>query len=357
MINKIKNIKNIKNMKLFKKNRVISTATLSSIAVGVIIIILGMAYYTNRISELGITDTVTYTNYDYHYAIISEEADVDFWEAIYQGALMNGKEQNVYVEKIGDNLFMDYSLEDLMRIAIASKVDGIILEPDGSDSIVELINEASDAGIPVVTVMKDAPNSKRKSFVGINTYKQGQAYGKEVMNVISNGKKKIMVLLNSDSADTADNAQSVIFTSIMEAVGDMNAEVESVMVNTQSTFSSEEDIRNIIMDKKNPPDVLVCLTAVDTLCAYQAVVDYNKVGNIDIIGYYDSDIILHAIEKNIVHSTMTIDANQMGAYCVEALTEYIKTGGVSDFYSVDISVINGENVNEYINQEPEENSN
>ncbi|MHB8132246.1 MAG: hypothetical protein ACYDEX_25090, partial [Mobilitalea sp.] len=143
----------------------------------------------------------------------------------------------------------------------------------------------------------------------------------------------------------------VIYSTILETVGKRKVEVKSAIVNTQSTFSSEEDIRAIIMDEQNASDVLVCLTAVDTRCAYQAVVDYNKVGEIEIIGYYDSDIVLRAIEKNIVHSTMTIDANLMGAYCVEALTEFRETDRVSDYYSVDISVINAENVDDYIEKE------
>ena len=238
-----------------------------------------------------------------------------------------------------------------MKIAIASKVDGIILEPNGEENIGDLINEADDAGIPVITVFKDVPGSKRKSFIGINGYNQGQAYSKQVNELINEGKNKITVLLNSDGTNTSQN---VIYSSILESIANKNVVVESAIVNTQSTFSSEEDIRNIIMDKENPPDVLVCLTAADTICAYRAVVDYNKVGEIDIIGYYDSDIILTAIENNIVHSTMTIDANKMGAYCVEALTEYRKTKRVSDYYSVDISVINKENVKDYMKIETTE---
>jgi ribose transport system substrate-binding protein len=108
-------------------------------------------------------------------------------------------------------------------------------------------------------------------------------------------------------------------------------------------------IRNIIMDTKNPPDVLICLTAVDTLCAYQAIVDYNKVGQIEIIGYYDSDLILSAIDKEIIHSTMAINAEQMGAYCVQALSEYRETKHVSNYFTVDINIINEKNVQKYIN--------
>jgi ribose transport system substrate-binding protein len=342
-----------KKMKELEVNRVISIATISSIAVGIIIILIGMTYYKYSISELIVSDTTDYQEYESHYAIISEEVDAPFWDAIYQGALEKGKEENAYVEKIGSDLSINYSLCDLMKIAIASKVDGIIIEPNGEENIEELINEADDAGIPVITVIKDLPppESRRKSFVGINSYNQGQAYAKQVVELIEEGKSKITILLNADNSNAS---QSVINTSILEMVGNRKVEVKSALVNTQSTFSSEEDIRDIIMDKENPPDVLVCLTAVDTLNANQAVVDYNKVGEIDIIGYYDSDIILHAIQKNIVHSTMTIDANKMGAYCVEALTEYRDTGRVSDYYSVDISVINADNVDDYIKTETEE---
>jgi ribose transport system substrate-binding protein len=233
-----------------------------------------------------------------------------------------------------------------MQIAIASKVDGIIIEPNGDNRITSLINKAEREGIPVITVFKDAPLSNRISFVGVSSYDQGQVYGKQVAEVVKEGKRKVTVLLNSDNKDTS---QDIVYSSIRETVADSDAEVKAATVNSQNTFSLEEDIRNIIMDTENPPDVLVCLNSVDTLCAYQAIVDYNKVGDIDIIGYYNSDLILNAIEKKIIHSTMVIDAKQMGSYCAAALTEYRKTKRVSNNFSVDISVITSENVQKYIN--------
>ena len=43
-----------------------------------------------------------------------------------------------------------------------------------------LINKATKFGMPVVTVINDAPDTKRVSFVGINTYQMGQVYAKEI---------------------------------------------------------------------------------------------------------------------------------------------------------------------------------
>lgn len=333
------------------KTRVISIAAITSIAVGIVLVISGMFFYQYRIKGFEVPKTMSDKECDYHYAIISEEVDAPFWDDIYLGALEMGKEQNAYIEKFGSNLSVSYSLYDLMKIAIASKVDGIILEPNGEENIDELINEADEAGIPVVTVLKDAQTSKRKSFIGINRYNQGQVYGKEILELLAEGRHNIIILLNEDYKDSS---QMMIYSTILEIVENRNVEVKTATVNTQSTFSSEEDIRNLIMDNQNPPDALVCLTAVDTLCAYQAIVDYNKVGKIDIIGYYDSNMILRAIEKDNVHATMTIDARKMGAYCVEALTEYKKTNHVSDYYSIDISVINKDNVMNYIETEEQE---
>ena len=338
-------LKLIQFVRSMKKDQKIATAIISSIAVAFLIILIGMAYYKYKISEVGIDEATDYNIYKYHYAMISEHADDPFWEAVYQGALEKGKKQGAYVEKIGNNLSISYSLYDLMQIAISSKVDAIIIEPNGDNRITELINKAESEGITVITVLKDAPQSNRKSFVGINSYDQGQAYGGQVIDLVEKGKSKVTVLLHADNKDTSQN---IVYSSIREIVDNDNVEVENAIVNTQNTFSSEEDIRNIIMDKDNPPDVLVCLTAVDTLCAYQAIVDYNKVGEIDIIGYYDSELILSAIQKNIIHSTMTIDAEQMGAYCVEALIEYRERKRMSDYFSVNINIITSENVDEYM---------
>ena len=337
--------------KRMKKNKLITYAVISSTVVAFIIILIGMTYYKYKILEIGIVDISNYNKYKFHYAMISEEADAPFWEAVYQGALEKGKEQEAYVEKIGSNLSISYSLYDLMQIAICSKVDGIIIEPNGEANITELINKAESEGITVITVLKDVPKSNRKSFVGINSYNQGQAYGKQVLEVADGKKSKVIVLLHSGREDTSQN---IVYSGIRETVDNDNVEVEVATVSTQNTFGSEEDIRNIIMDTENPPDVLVCLTAVDTLCAYQAIVDYNKVGEIEIIGYYDSELILSAIKKNIIHSTMTIDAKQMGAYSVEALTEYRERKRVSDYFSVDSSIITADNVQEYIDMRIEE---
>lgn len=330
-------------MKKWKKERIITITIVSSFAMTFAIIVLVMSFYKYKILNIGIADNVSSNQYQYHFAMITEEAEDPFWESVYEGALKKGKEQNIYVEKIGSHLSVQYSLEELMQIAIASKVDGIMIEPSGEKNITEMINKANAAGIPVITVLNDDPVSERKSFVGISSYSQGQAYAQQIQKIAKTGKKKAVVLLHGDSKDTSQN---IVYSSICDNVDKEQITVDSILIPKQDSFSSEEYIRDLIM-QKNPPDMIVCMTSVDTLCAYQAVVDYNKVGTIEIIGYYDSDLILNGIEKKIIHSTMAVDAEQMGSYCVDALAEYKKTKRVSDYFSVDINIINADNIKEF----------
>ena len=92
----------------------------------------------------------------------------------------------------------------------------------------------------------------------------------------------------------------------------------------------------------------------DSECAYQAVIDYNKVGEVAIIGYYPSKSILNAIKRDVVPATFEIDTKQMGIKCIDALLEYDKMGYVSEFNSVDLHLINQNNVQEYLESEEDQ---
>ena len=64
---------------------------------------------------------------------------------------------------------------------IRASVDGIIVTGDDEEETVELIDEAVDAGIPVVTILSDCIESRRQCFVGSNNYNIGQEYGRQIL--------------------------------------------------------------------------------------------------------------------------------------------------------------------------------
>lgn len=176
--------------------------------------------------------------------------------------------------------------------------------------------------------------------MGSGSYDLGREYGRQVLEIIrrkrlpkaqvqvvplydENGNRlmwtetvepcpvKITVLVN---AHTRDSRQNILCSGIQETIEnekrrDLDIELSLVSIDDTNAFSVEESIRDIFMEK-NLPDIIVCLNELNTTCVYQAVVDYNKVGQIHILGYYDSDTILKAIDRNVIYATVTIDLSR-----------------------------------------------
>lgn len=294
------------------------------------------------------------TTYDKYYVIITDNHDSDFWQAVYEGASDYGLANNVYVEDLAASFSDSYTKEELMSIAIASRVDGIMLSADESEEMTNLINEAVSKNIPVITLYNDSSSSKRISYVGVGNYNVGKEYGKQAISIakgLSTTEDFDVVVLVSSSPTSS---QMMIYSGIQETMeqDDLSTRLNlnTVKIDDTNTFTIEESIRDLFMDE-NVPDIIICLNELDTTCVYQAVVDYNKVGEVGILGFYDSEAILTGIDKNIINSTIRIDTKQMGEYCVDALLEYDKKGFTSEYFAVDIEVITVTNVRSHMEVE------
>lgn len=288
-----------------------------------------LTYYRN--SAIKSIESQNSKSYSKHYALILEELDSAFSDSIYEGAKLRGELSNIYVEKLGTDLPFSYDVYERLKMAIAANVDGIIVEGGGNRDISELIDRAVDSGIPVITVIKDTPNSKRICFIGAGRYQLGKTYGQQLLSLTNENNLNVIVLSDSDI--------DIMLAGLKDSLVDTNVDIQFISIDRENAFGSEETIHNIIMNSDNFPDVIVCLDAVDTISAYQTLVDNNQVGKIDIIGYYNSEIIQAAIEKQIIHSTIVVDTKQLGTYCIDALDEYAKSNRVSEYVTVDIDTI------------------
>lgn len=289
------------------------------------------------------------SSYSYHFAMVADDTDDPFWSGVYESASAAAQQSGAYLELVGDNLSDSYTLLQQMRMAIAQQVDGILVNPDGSEEMYELIQMATDEGIPVITMMEDDPDSSRQAHVGANSYDLGQEYAKLIQQLSEEEGEEIQdvaILLDSNRA----SSQEILYSSILEQCEGCSFTVWPITVDNSNSFAAEEDIRNLIMSQEETPDVLVCMNYVDTISAYQAVVDYNRVGVIHIIGYYDSSHILSAIQKGIVHSTITVDAQQLGRQSIDTLMEYLEYGRASTYSTVDLIVITPDTVDAYLQQ-------
>ena len=316
------------------------------VATVILVLFLFRIYMTNFQKD---DDVKTYSKY---YVMIVHDRKSDFSKEIYESAYETGLENGAYVELLGDNLLQNYSELELLEIATYSDVDGIIVEADESEAMSQMIDNAVDAGIPVVTVNTDNTQSKRCSYVGKGNYDIGRVYGRLVLDIANAEQQSqdVLVLVGMNQRETGQN---IVLSGIQETLlqenesEDLTFNLTMEPIDDSSTFKVEESIRDLFM-RDEVPNIIICLNETNTTCVYQAVVDYNKVGDINILGYHTSDMILKGIERNVIDATVTVDTVQMGQYCVDALMEYETLGNTSDYFAVDIALIDKDNVTDYM---------
>ena len=331
-----------------KKNKVIWIGILCVAFFLFILLAEGVNYFQVRKSVSHLAEDAE--PYLAHYAFIAEDTSETALMEVYQQARAYAAEEHIYVENYTETLVGDYSKETLLHMAVMSEVDGIILQADDTEEITELIDQAVERGIPVVTVLQDSPDSRRNCFIGIGTYNLGREYARQIIRIATKETEKVLVF---NEKETNDNSKNLIYTAISETLvnegNHLTVAIDTMMLDKNSnTFSAQEAIRDVLMDTDNLPDIIVCLDEETTMSVYQALVDYNMVGQVSVLGYDISDVILNGIKKEGIASTMAIDFGQMGRSCINALDEYRKTGYVSDYVALDAKAITKKNVGEYI---------
>ena len=133
------------------------------------------SYYNSVLDRIGADELENIRTYQHHFVVIVENSDLPFWQDVVQSMREEAERCDALLELWGENrsTAMEYTASDYMDMAIAAKVDGIILEYTGERSLDRKIEAAGAYGIPVVTVLKDAPSTSRVSFVGANSYQLG----------------------------------------------------------------------------------------------------------------------------------------------------------------------------------------
>ena len=286
-------------------------------------------------------------SYGRHYLFVSSD-ESQMLRDIYEKISSSCETAGAYLEWCTKDTPGNYSAAECIDISTAMKADGIIVYPDGSADLTGAIRRAAETGIPVVTILRDLPDSERVSYVGVSNYQIGERYGGQLLSLMRNGKNEVCLL--TDAGDS-ENETQLLYAQMVQAVRNgapsgktMDLRMESV--DSRTDFDAEEVIRDILLGKDRP-DILICLNSVQTECAIQALIEYNLVGKVQVIGYYATDQILQALRQDLIPVTMMIDTGAVGEDSVQALDEYLELGRVSSYYNISLSGITPKTVDRY----------
>jgi ribose transport system substrate-binding protein len=130
----------------------------------------------------------------YRFAVIPKALDLPVFNYARTGAERAAKAiGNVEVIWRAPETADQLKQKEILESFITQRVDGIAISCTNGDFLTETINQAIDAGIPVITWDADAPKSKRIAYYGVDDFAAGKILGEEAAKLIG-GKGKVAMI-------------------------------------------------------------------------------------------------------------------------------------------------------------------
>lgn len=154
-------------------------------------------------SDMGASESTSSMNEEQHskrIVLISQEQGSYMMNEVKKGASQKAADYKMMIDFWGIYGKNPDEVLKQIDIAIASKVDGIIVEGMDHPEFERMVKKATAKGIPVITINADSPGSLRKTYVGSNHYQEGITMGEHIAKML-NGQGVIGVIRNIDSPD------------------------------------------------------------------------------------------------------------------------------------------------------------
>jgi ribose transport system substrate-binding protein len=202
---------------------------------------------------------------------------------------------------------------------IGKKVDGIVLAPQSDTALVSVVEKAVAAGIPVAIIDSGLKSDKYVSFVATDNYQGGVDGAKRLAQVI--GKKGKVALIKNIPGSASTEAREKGFKDEIakypeiELVAEKHAMGDSTKANEVVTtiLSKHGDLAGIFT--ANEPGAVGALNAVKRA---------NKAGQVKIVGFDASQLLIKGIRDGDLDSTIVQDPYQMGYRGVKVLYDHIQ---------------------------------
>lgn len=280
----------------------------------------------------------------YHFALIGEEMNHDYWRLVGEGAKKAEEKYDVFVEYEGPKRSNPAEQLKLLDIALKSKVDGIIVQAL-NDAFTPLINRAIEEGIPIVTIDTDSPESLRNAYIGTDNYVAGQLAG-EALIEDTNGEATVGIITGS-----FDNAHHQLrvkgFRDAVEKV--KGIEIVAVEESNITRVEAEEKAYKLLTEHENIT-AFYGTSSFDGIGIVAAAKSLNKQDNLYVITFDPLVENIQLLEKGDIDAIVEQQPFEMGYRSIEMMLDIINGKSVQDIYHTDASIIRITNLDNWQGQ-------
>ena len=254
-------------------------------------------------------------------------------------------------QELGDELVIFNANNDpaeqnsAVETYIQQGVDGIIVVAIDVNGIMPAVQQAVDAGIPVVAVDAVLPEGPQAAQVGVDNATAGAMMGDyflEYKNAEMDGSAKIGIVGALNSA-IQNERQAGFEGAISEAEGVSMANVVDGQNVQDLALSAAENLITANPDL----DAIYATGEPALLGAIAAVESQGKQDDIRLFGWDLTQQAINGIDAGYVTAVIQQDPAQMGATAVSILNTLAEGGSTEPVVAVPVTIVTSENVDDF----------
>ncbi|MEY8352005.1 substrate-binding domain-containing protein [Lachnospiraceae bacterium 54-53] len=229
---------------------------------------------------------------------------------------------------------------------ITKKPDCIIIDTCDSDAIVSSIEACNEAGIPVLTMDREASGGDVVSHIGYDAIKSGKLAGQYLVDTLG-GKGNIVEIQGIMGTNVAQN-RSKGFNEVISQNPDMKIVACQVADFDRAKGMS---VMENILQANDRIDGLYAANDEMLLGALEAVEAAGRLDEITMIGCDAIDDTIEAIKAGKVEATIAEPPFFLGKAIMNAAYDYLQGKEVEKYVILDNELVTADNVNELVTKE------
>lgn len=256
----------------------------------------------------------------YRLVLITQELDTPFWNEVAAGAKAEAKASGAGIEIWGSyNKDQDDFLKKL-EIAIASKVDGIVLQGLDTDAFKNLTKvKAAFYGIPVITVGSDVPmaESLRRTYVGSDQFAAGQMIARQL--IADMGTSGTVILMGDDRQEYYQRQRIQGIDDVLKSYPGVKRAYAQTGETREQVIAATQDMMNKLPDV----DAFVAVNASMADTMIQEIGRRSQVGPYDIYTFDDSSDSLDLLKAGKLDGVLEQSPDKMGRMSVNLMVKWL----------------------------------
>jgi ribose transport system substrate-binding protein len=277
--------------------------------------------------------------------VIPKGTSHQFWRSVHAGAEAAAKELgDVEVLWKGPETEADTTGQiSVVKNFITNRVDGIVLAPNHSQALVDVVEEAKAEKIPVVIFDSGlAAGTQVTSYVATDNLRGGQMAGKALAEAMGHQGAVVMLRYKEGSESTEQREKG-----FLDAIKDEpNIKVlSSDQYAGTSTESALEAATNVLNKYRDEITGIFAVCEPNCNGTLEALVQTGMAGKVKFVGFDSSESLIKGLGDKSVAGIVLQDPFEMGKQSVLAIVSHLQGKKVEAYINTGEYVATSENQN------------